>query len=228
MICTEQFRTASFRVQGEPPMTIETTTEAEIDAAAVAAPVRPGRPRSEERGQAILDAALELVAEVGYDGLSMDALAERARASKATIYRHWSGKAEIVAEAVRCRAEETMEVVPDTGSLRGDLLELLTRSCQMLAAADGALMAAVLWAMRTDPVLADLMRAHMVDGKRDVVREVVEQAIGRGECPAGTSAVSAAEVMPAMVMSRLLVTGEPLDEAFCVHLVDDVMLPLLR
>ncbi len=98
----------------------------------------------------------------------------------------------------------------------------------MLAAEGGALMAAVLWAMRTDPVLAELMRAHMIDGKRDVVREVVERAIARGECPAGTSSVSAAEVMPAMVMSRLLVTGEPLDEAFCVHLVDDVMLPLLR
>ena len=213
-------------------MAIDARTEAEIDGGTVVvapvAPVRPGRPRSEERGQAILDAALELVAEVGYDGLSMDALAERARASKATIYRHWSGKAEIVAEAVRCRAEETMEIVPDTGSLRGDLLELLTASCQMLAAADGALMAAVLWAMRTDPVLAELMRAHMIDGKRDVVREVVEHAIARGECPAGTSSVSAGEVMPAMVMSRLLVTGEPLDEAFCVHLVDDVMLPLLR
>ncbi len=215
-------------------MTTEVTTEAEIDDATVAAPAgaiapgRPGRPRSEERGQAILDAALELVAEVGYDGLSMDALAERARASKATIYRHWSGKAEIVAEAVRCRAEETMEIVPDTGSLRGDLLELLTHSCEVLAAEDGALMAAVLWAMRTDPVLADLMRAHMVDGKRDVVREIVERSIARGECPAATNAVSAAEVMPAMVMSRLLFTGEPLDETFCVHLVDDVMLPLLR
>src|SRR5580698_2904876 len=94
---------------------------------------RPTGPRAEAREQAILDAALELLMEVGYDRLSIDALAERARAGKATIYRHWSGKAQIVAEAVRCRAEETMEVVPDTGPLRGDLLELLTASCQVLA-----------------------------------------------------------------------------------------------
>jgi AcrR family transcriptional regulator len=209
-------------------MTTDTTTDEAARATAAAGPARPGRPRSEERGQAILDAALELVAEVGYDGLSMDALAERARASKATIYRHWSGKAEIVAEAVRCRAQEKLEVVPDTGSLRGDLLELLTSSCEVFAAEDGALMAAVLWAMRTDPVLAELMRTQMVEGKRDVVREVVDRAIARGECPAETDATGAAEVMPAMVMSRLLVTGEPLDDAFCVHLVDDIMLPLLR
>ena len=62
---------------------------------------RPTGPRAEAREQAILDAALELLMEVGYDRLSMDALAERAHAGKATIYRHWSGKAQVVAEAVR-------------------------------------------------------------------------------------------------------------------------------
>lgn len=189
---------------------------------------RAGRPRSEERGQAILDAALQLVAEVGYERLSMDALAERAHASKATIYRHWSCKAEIVAAAIRCRAEASAEVVPDTGSLRGDLLALLQHACQAMAAEDGALMAAVLWAMRTDAALAALVRTQMVEGKRDVVQEVVERAVARGDCPAHADAKVAAEVMPAMVMSRLFVTGEPLDEAFCTHLVDDVMLPLLR
>ena len=191
-------------------------------------PSRPGRPRSEAREQAILDAALELVVEVGYDRLSMDALAERARASKATIYRHWSGKAEIVAAALRCRAADTFEISPDTGSLRGDLMALLSHSCEALTGEDGALMAAVLWAMRTDGVLAGLMRSHMVDGKRDIIQGVVERAIVRGECPGCTDVAVAAEVLPAMVLSRLLVTGEPLDNSFCTHLVDDVLLPLLR
>jgi AcrR family transcriptional regulator len=189
---------------------------------------RPGRPRSEVREQAILEAALELVMEVGYDRLSMDALAERARASKATIYRHWSGKAEIVAAAVRCRAEAAMEVLPDTGSLRGDLLALLGHSCEMLSSSEGALVAAVLWAMRSDPVLAGLVRAQMIDGKQDVVRAAVARAVARGDCPAGTDGTVAGEVMPALVLSRLLVTGEPLDDEFCTHLVDDVLLPLLR
>ncbi|MGH9092768.1 MAG: TetR/AcrR family transcriptional regulator [Acidimicrobiales bacterium] len=188
----------------------------------------PGRPRSEEREQAILDAALDLVMEVGYDRLSMDALAERARASKATIYRHWSGKAEVVAAALRCRSTAMAEEPPDTGSLRGDLLALLTRSCETLSSSEGALMAAVLWAMRSDPELAALVRGQMVEGKRDVVEAAVARAVDRGECPPGTDPAVAGEVMPAMVLSRMLVTGEPLDDAFCAHLVDDVLLPLLR
>ena len=64
---------------------------------------RPSGARAAARRQAILDAAIALLMEVGYDRMSMDALAERARASKATIYRHWAGKAEVVVEAVRCR-----------------------------------------------------------------------------------------------------------------------------
>ena len=209
-------------------MPSETKIKTESSPAEAPARGRPGRPRSEAREQAILDAALALVVEVGYDRLSMDALAERARASKATIYRHWSGKAEIVAAAVRCRAEETFEVSPDTHTLRGDLLALLGHSCKVLSAEDGALMAAVLWAMRSDPVLAGLMRAQMVDGKREVIQGMVERAVARGECSVGTNAGVVGEVMPAMVLSRLLVTGEPLDADFCTHLVDDVLLPLLR
>jgi AcrR family transcriptional regulator len=198
---------------------------ADADPAAVR---RPGRPRSEDREQAILEAALDLVVEVGYDGLSMDALAERARASKATIYRHWSGKAEVVAAAVRCRASSMAEEPPDTGSLRGDLLALLTFSCETMSSSDGALMASVLWAMRSDPELAGMMRAQMVEGKRDVIAALVSRAKERGECPPDTDPSVAGEVMPAMVLSRLLVTGEPLDDEFCIHLVDDVLLPLLR
>lgn len=206
-----------------------TTTHADTDSPTEPpAAARAGRPRSEERGQAILDAALELVAEVGYDRLSMDALAERAHASKATIYRHWANKAEVVAAAVRCRSDAHQETVPDTGTLRSDLLALLSQACEVMEAEDGALFAAVLWAMRTDADLAALMRAQMVEGKQDVVGAIVERAVARGECPATVDAAVAAEVMPAMVMTRLLITAEPLDEAFCVHLVDDVMLPLLR
>ena len=80
---------------------------------------KPTGPRAEAREQAILDAALELLMEVGYDRLSMDALAERAHAGKATIYRHWSGKAQVVAAAVRCmKGPAASQPFPSTGSLR--------------------------------------------------------------------------------------------------------------
>jgi AcrR family transcriptional regulator len=186
---------------------------------------RASAPRGEAREQAILDAALALVMEVGYDRLSMDALAERAHASKATIYRRWSGKAQVVAEAIR-RRKHGRHTVPDTGSLRQDLIEALGTVCISLDG-DEALVTGVMSAMRTDPELAELMRSQVLDGDSptDVV---VARAVARGELPAGTSAALVNEVAPAVVMTRLVFQGEPLDEAFTVHLVDEIVLPLLR
>jgi AcrR family transcriptional regulator len=174
-----------------------------------------------------LDAALELVVEVGYDRLSMDALAERARASKATIYRHWSGKAEVVAEAVRCRQCHQLSS-PDTGSLRGDLLVMLDEIGTSLAAEDGAVVAGVLWAARSDPVLAGLMRAQAAEGKQAIARRIVDQAVARGEIPPGADPQTITEVVPAMVFMRLLITGEPIDAAFFEHVVDDIVVPVLE
>ena len=186
---------------------------------------RPSGPRAEAREQAILDAALELVMEVGYDRLSMDALAERARASKATIYRRWSGKAQVVVEAVRRRKHDG-RTAPDTGSLRQDLLEALGGMCLSLDG-DEALVTGLMSAMRGDPELAGLMRAQVFDGEgpADVV---IARAVSRGELPPGTTGELVGEVAPALVMMRLAFRGEPLDETFVAHLVDDVVLPLLH
>src|SRR5277367_6556516 len=101
---------------------------------------RPSGARAMAREQAILDAALSLVMEVGYDRLSMDALAERAHAGKATIYRHWSGKAEVVVEAIRCRKCDEFLAPPDTGSLRGDLLAALNHSRESFSEEDASLL----------------------------------------------------------------------------------------
>jgi AcrR family transcriptional regulator len=111
---------------------------------------RPTGPRAEAREQAILDAALELLKEVGYDRLSMDALAERAHAGKATIYRHWSGKAEIVVAALRRLKDGIGEEQVDTGSLRGDLIGELGQMCSHMTSEDAAIVAGVMSAMRSD------------------------------------------------------------------------------
>jgi AcrR family transcriptional regulator len=186
---------------------------------------RPTGIRAEAREQAILDAALELIREVGYDRLSMDALAERAHAGKATIYRRWTGKAQVVAEAIR-RRKSAHEVDPDTGSLRGDLLGALGHMCTSLSL-DEPIVAGVMSAMRTDPELAALMRTQVInaDGKFDVI---VQRAIGRGELPSGATADPINEVGPAVVMMRLVFRGQLLDDAFTAHLVDDILLPILQ
>ena len=188
---------------------------------------RPTGARAEAREQAILDAALELVLEVGYDRLSMDALAERAHAGKATIYRHWSGKAEVVAEAVRQRQCEAPPVA-DTGSLRGDLLATISSIDASVTSEDGALISGVLCAMRTDPVLANLMRTQVVESKRTNCLQLVDRAIARGELPSSAAGDVLYEVLPAMVITRLVINGEELTEEFATHLVDDILIPLLQ
>ena len=190
--------------------------------------LRPTGARAEARVQAILDAALELVMEVGYDRLSMDALAERAHAGKATIYRQWSGKAEVVAEALRQRQCTKGLPAIDTGSLRGDLLATIESIDASVCAQDGALISGVLCAMQTDPVLANLMRAQVVESKRNNCLQLVDRAIARGELPPTAEGDVLYEVLPAMVITRLVFNGEELTEEFATHLVDDILTPLLQ
>jgi AcrR family transcriptional regulator len=180
------------------------------------------------REQAILDAALSLVMEVGYDRLSMDALAERAHAGKATIYRHWSGKAEVVVEAIRRRKCDAAVPAAHTGSLRGDLVATLNCMNSAMSSEDSALLVGVLSAMHKDQELADLMRSQVIDARKDMLDEILERAVAAGELTAGADATVVDEVLSAMFFNRLVISGEPIDDAFITHMVDDVVLPLLR
>ncbi len=190
---------------------------------------RPTGPRAEAREQAILDAALELLMEVGYDRLSMDALAERAHAGKATIYRHWSGKAQIVAEAVRrMKGDEPFsESFPSTGSLRGDLLAAVDRISCSATDADAAIIGGVISAMRNDPELAELVRTQVLDSKKGEFNGIIERAVRRGELPQGSSAELVEEVISALLINRLVIRRQSIDEQFSTHVVDDIVLPLL-
>ena len=189
---------------------------------------RPSGARAAARRQAILDAAIELLAEVGYDRMSMDALADRAHAGKATIYRHWAGKAEVVVEAVRCRKCDDFIAPPDTGSLRGDLLATLNHSRESFTEEDSSLLVGMVSAMHHDQELADLMREQIFEGKQGLFDEIVARAVRRGE-PVSTGAASIAnEVSSALFINRVAMGGGEIDETFLFHVVDDVILPLLR
>jgi AcrR family transcriptional regulator len=192
---------------------------------------RPSGPRAEAREQAILDAALELLMEVGYDRLSMDALAERAHAGKGTIYRHWSGKAQVVAAALRrMKADEwgrAVRAFPSTGSLRGDLLAALDLIASSAGDADADIIGGVMSAMRADPELAELVRTQVLDSKKGSFTGIIERADRRGELPQGGSAELVEEVVSALITNRLVVRRQAIDEQFKVHVVDDVVLPLL-
>jgi AcrR family transcriptional regulator len=204
---------------GTHPATLEPTSTS-------AASSRVGCSRSAAREFAICDAALALLAEVGYDRMSMDAVAARARASKATIYRRWPGKHELVLDAVRSRVCDIVEP-PDTGSLRGDIIATLRVMADGIGGQDAALMAGVLRAMRSTPELAVCVRTQMLEQKRYIGRVLVERAIARGELPFDADADVWHEVAPALMFFRILVTDGPVDDAFLTHVADDVLVPLL-
>jgi AcrR family transcriptional regulator len=193
---------------------------------AVRSPASPGHGRGAERESAICDAALELLAEVGYDRMSMDAVATRAHASKATIYRRWPGKRELVVDAIRCRAPHQVELV-DTGSLRGDLITTLRTLADGIGADDAALLAGVLRAMRGAPEIAETLRTQMLEDKRAVGRTIVARAVTRGELGPDADPDVFHEVAPALMFFRVLVTGGAVDEEFLAHVADDVLVPLL-
>jgi AcrR family transcriptional regulator len=178
------------------------------------------------RDAAICDATLALLLEVGYDRMSMDAVAARAHASKATIYRRWPGKQELVLDAVRARGVG-LTVAEDTGSLRGDLVATYRSAIHGSAADDADLIAGVLRAMRTTPELADCVRSQVIESKCDVSRVIVARAIARGELPAETDPLILHEVASALWFHRVLVVGGPVDDGFIAHVVDDVLMPLL-
>lgn len=195
---------------------------------------RPGgRPRDESRDAAILAATIEVLAEVGYDRLTIDAVATRAKASKATVYRRWPGKAALVVDAIHVLkaapvgdGQEPPCIFPDTGSLRGDLLAGLTKIGAKLSSDEGQLMVAVMTAAARDPELAAAMRGTQEEKKRSC-QTVVRRAVERGELDDDSGAMTMHEVLPALMNNRLLLSGEPFDETFITHVVDDIALPLL-
>ena len=189
--------------------------------------VVPATPARSARHEAIVEAVFALLAEVGYDQMSMDAVAARARASKATIYRAWPGKTDLVKEALAHRFGAAPEP-PDTGSLRGDLVALLTTACQVATSADGAVVTGLMSAAARDLDLSRTLYQCTYELKHTAHEAIVSRATARGEIPAGTSPDLLHEVLHAMVLNRMFLAAGPLDDVFVVHVVDDVLLPVLR
>lgn len=184
-------------------------------------------PLDPDREAAILAATFELLAEVGYDRMSIDQIARRASASKATIYRRWSGKAELVAALVRQRMRSHWQPVPDTGSLREDLHALCQEYCRVVDE-KRAQFIGLLPVFVTDPELARTLRAARPSGELDQIEAVLSRARDRRELDADVQPRELLSVLEAMVWHRILFAGEPTDEAFVGSLADRVLLPLVR
>jgi AcrR family transcriptional regulator len=184
-----------------------------------------GRPRDEAREQAILDAAIVVLAEVGYDRMTMDAVAATAKASKATIYRRWPGKAELVIAAMHRRVV-LGETYPDLGSLRGELLVFVQRVCRHVGGLDGSIICGLAAAARNDPELALSLKQSVFDETLSSLKDVIARAEARGDVVAGTDCSVLFEVVPAVAIMHGM-KGEPFDEAWIAHVTDDIALPLI-
>ena len=156
---------------------------------ATAAPREDHRARPRRRGRALDKAILNAtVAEIeisGYAGLSMERVAERARASKASLYRRWPSKVELVMDAIYDLLPDPAATA-DTGSLRGDLLALLRSAAEMLAGPGGTAIRGLISEALRDPGQAAQLRRYTRGRSLAEMREVVQRAMERGELPRGT------------------------------------------
>lgn len=186
----------------------------------------PGRPRDAARESAILAAALEVVAEVGYERTTIEEVARRAGASKATIYRRWAGKRELVVAALS--AHQGGELAPvDTGTLREDLLILCRRLVATLESSHSSLILTLLQGTAEDPQLGDLIEQGAGQTGARLPEAVLRRAVDRGEVPASATPYPYDEVVGSTLILRALI-GYPMDEPYLIHLVDAIVLPALR
>jgi AcrR family transcriptional regulator len=167
------------------------------------------------------------MAEVGYRALTMDAVAARARAGKATIYRRWDSKLDLVIDT--CNQLVRREVAePDTGSLEGDLRDFLLSFTAFLTGPVGKAAQALVGELPHEPELATAFRDTFLTNQRDVLHRVLDRGAARGELRADAPRSMVVELAGAALTYRLMITGDPLDQAFVERLLSQVILPLLR
>ena len=180
-----------------------------------------GRPRSEKARKAILNAAAELLLARGLSAVSMDAVAERAGVSKATIYRWWPTKETLALDALYTEWATVGPSPRDTGSLRGDLRALLRPWARLTSSRPyGRVIAALITEAQTDPVFATEYRQRVVEPRRDQARAVFRRAIKRGEIPAGTKVEVALDLLYGSLYHRLLHGHAPLNDRFTQDVID--------
>lgn len=187
-----------------------------------APPRSPGRPRSAEAHRAILQAAIALVREVGYDAVTMDAIAARAGVGKATVYRRWKAKETLVAEGIGLIVSAIP--VPDTGSTRGDLDQLMRAARGMYGdPATSALLSGLIAAMARSAPIASAVRSGFVATWREAVAAVLARGVARGELRAGLDLELANDLVTGPLLQRFLIVGGAVDERLTRGVVEAVM-----
>jgi AcrR family transcriptional regulator len=183
------------------------------------------RRRGELLLAAIHAATLAELGEHGFHGLSIERVAERAHTGKASIYRRWPNRLELVLDALDGALPQPADA-PDTGSVRGDLLEVLRRIATSMGSPEGA--AAKTCFEGADDELTRAVRERLLPPRRAMMTQILRRGVARGEVRPDAVTERVAEVGPMLLHGELLQRGAPIPDEAVVAMVDEVLLPLLR
>jgi AcrR family transcriptional regulator len=179
----------------------------------------PWSPREAE----LLAVTLRLLQEHGYDGLTVDAVASAARASKATVYRRWPSKAELVLAAF-IEGVRQVAVPPNTGTLRGDLLTVGEICCEQTHQHASTLRAVLVEASR-HPALNDALQHQFIDQRKASIQHILRQAVERGEIAHAAITDELWDLLPGYLVFRAISTDRPPSRRTVRLLVDDFIIP---
>jgi AcrR family transcriptional regulator len=179
--------------------------------------------------RAILDAALDQLSTVGWNGLTMEGVAASAQTGKAAVYRRWPSKEDLVVDALQSGLPR-LDAAPDLGNVRDDLLELCRQMREAMYSRPGFALRSVLHECdtRTAERFHGVIIEGVVEPSVQLIEEVVLRGIERGEVRSDAAEAAVCDVIPAMMMYRSKVCGSEWGEADLVAMIDQVMVPLLR
>ncbi|MFE1248866.1 TetR/AcrR family transcriptional regulator [Streptomyces sp. NPDC058735] len=193
------------------------------------APAQTARRRGAVLERAILDAALDQLSTVGWNGSTVEGVAAGAQTGKAAVYRRWPSKGDLVADALRAGLPQ-FDVVPDEGGVRQDLLALCLGARDAMFSRPGVALRSVIH--ECDTTQAECFHAVIFEGVVEptirMLREVIELGIKRGEVRADAANGYVFDAIPAMMMYRSSMCGCEWKDQEVEEMIDQLMVPLLR
>ncbi|WP_306318081.1 MULTISPECIES: TetR/AcrR family transcriptional regulator [unclassified Streptomyces] len=179
--------------------------------------------------RAILEATLDQLSTVGWNGLTMEGVAAGAQTGKAAVYRRWPSKEDLVVDALQAGLP-ALDSAPECGNVREDLLELCRRMRSAMYSRSGYALRSVLH--ECDTLTAERFHSVITEGvvepSVELIKKVVRRGVERGEVRPDVDEASVCDVIPALMMYRSKVCGSEWEEGDLVEMIDRVMVPLLR
>lgn len=177
-----------------------------------------GRPRNVETEKSILSASYDLLLETGFGAVTVEKIADRAKVSKATIYKWWPNKAAVVMDGFLSSAADRLPV-PDTGSVFDDILMHATNLSRFLISREGKIITEIIGEGQMDSGLAEAYRTRYFQPRRLEARLLMERGVQRGELKDNLDIEVVTDLIYGPIFYRLLVTYQPIDDAYVQQLV---------